>query len=70
MWQSPSQGLILMGGMRSTGTEDTTEKLQDDGSSVVGWKLRHKTEYGDITNIASIKCYNIVTGVHVALDLV
>ena len=50
MWQSPSQGIIVMGGSYS-GTETTTERLEGNGN---GWRLQHKTRYGDITNIVSI----------------
>ena len=48
MWQTPSQEILVMGGGYS---EDTTERLQQSGA---GWKLKHKTRYGDITNIVSI----------------
>ena len=50
MWQSPSQGIIVMGGWTS-GTQNTTERLEGNGN---GWDLQHDTMYGDITNIVSI----------------
>ena len=46
MWQSPSQGIIVMGGWTS-GTQNTTERLEGNGN---GWDLQHDTQYGDITN--------------------
>ena len=39
MWQSPSQGLMLIGGYYG-GTEKTTERLQDNGN---GWSLQYYT---------------------------
>ena len=41
MWQSPSKGLMLLGGELSS---NTVETLQDDGSSVeLDWKLKTRT---------------------------
>ena len=43
MWQSPSKGMMQIGGYYS-GTENTVETLQDNGSSVMQqWKLKYKT---------------------------
>ena len=49
MWQSPSQGIIVMGGEWDSGT--TIERLVGNGN---GWELQHLTVYGDIANIVSI----------------
>ena len=49
MWQSPSKGMMLMGGWDSSG--NTVESLREDGSSVMEqWKLKYDTRYSDITN--------------------
>ena len=54
MWQSPSKGIMNMGGWYS-GTENTVETLQDDGSSEMEqWNLKYDTRYGDSTNIVSM----------------
>ena len=54
MWQSPSLGMMILGGSYSY-TGYTVETLQDDGSSVMQqWKLIYNTRYGDITNIVNI----------------
>ena len=48
MWQSPSKGIMLLGG-QTRGTGNTVETLQDDGSSVMQqWKLKYDTRYVDI----------------------
>ena len=50
MWQSPSQGMIVMGGSEG-GTRKTTERLEGNAN---GWELQHDTLYGVITEIVSI----------------
>ena len=48
MWQSPSQGIIVIGGGYY---DNETERLGGNGN---GRRLQHDTLYGDITNIVSI----------------
>ena len=59
---------MIMGGWSKGTLRETVEALQDDGSSVIqSWNLNYDTVYGDITNIVSIQCYNIVAEQPVAL---
>ena len=53
MWQSPSKGMMVMGGPYSIHSIDA---LQDDGTLVrQQWKLKYRIEYDDITTIYKYK---------------